>query len=102
VTPGSGVATDTAGKLIHIPFSGSKIQVDGNLDDWETFSTYTFRDTSNRVYSISGLSIGVVYPGLDSSGIRLPLSRNEVSVRFCWNYQDLFIAFSVKDGHRSE
>lgn len=87
--------TDT----VYIPFTHSRIIIDGSLDDWKTFTTRTFQDSNQWPQIPEGYSISSVYPGIDPVKIRLPLSRNSCSTRLCWDANNLYIAFVVNDFH---
>jgi AraC-like DNA-binding protein len=84
---------------VGVPYTSDEIIIDGDLDDWNTFAEFSFSDTNKRLLLPDPYSIGLVYPGIDTSSIRLPLSRNRANVCLCWNRENLYIAFRVKDEH---
>jgi len=82
-----------------IPFTNRTISIDGDLDDWINPFSFSFRDTNNWPVCPEGFSLEDVYPGFDGSLIRLPKSRNEATIFLCWNKDNLYLAFNVKDNH---
>ncbi len=82
-----------------IPYTTEKIIIDGRLDDWKKYYSHSFSDTNPSVIHPEKYSLPDVYPGFESAGTRLPLSRNKATVFFCWNHENLYLAFKVKDHH---
>ncbi len=84
---------------LYIPYTHSEITIDGSLEDWSIYTSRSFSDSNLRLRIPEGYKISDVYPGIDTSDIREPLSRNSCITRLCWNKDDLYIAFIVKDCH---
>jgi AraC-like DNA-binding protein len=84
---------------VTIPYSADEIIIDGDLEDWNEYAEFFFRDTNSRLLLPNQYLLSAVYPGFDTSRIRLPLSRNEAKVFLCWNRENLYIAFRVMDEH---
>ncbi|MBN1199687.1 MAG: helix-turn-helix domain-containing protein [Bacteroidales bacterium] len=82
-----------------IPYAQHKIVLDGNLDEWKKGYTFSFIDSNQSVSHPHQLTLPDVYPGLNGDHIRLPLSRNEATVYLCWDRENLYIGFRVKDCH---
>jgi AraC-like DNA-binding protein len=84
---------------LHIPYTHSEITIDGSLDEWSTYATRMFSDSNLSLRIPEGYQLSEVYPGIDTSDIREPLSRNHCITRLCWNKNELYVAFIVKDRH---
>jgi len=88
---------DTA--FLQIPFSETEIVADGDLSEWTDFFETTFRDTASVIRNPLGKDMSVLYDGYPLHLALLPLSKNTVSVRICWNTYYLCLAFIVSDQH---
>lgn len=84
---------------LHIPFSRNSVEVDGNLDDWETFSEFVFSDTASRLYSPNPWPLELSFPDVHLADVRKPLSRNTTRVKCFWNLKGLYFGFKVSDAH---
>jgi len=82
-----------------IPYAQHKIVLDGNLDEWKKGFTFSFVDSNQSVRHPHQLTLPDVYPGLNGESVRLPLSRNEATVYLCWDRENLYVGFRVKDFH---
>ena len=80
---------------VTIPYSADEIIIDGDLEDWNEYAEFFFRDTNSRLLLPNQYLLSAVYPGFDTSRIRLPLSRNDAKVFLCLNRENLYIAFRV-------
>lgn len=85
---------------MEIPYSKNEITIDGELSDWSEFSEFSFKDTLSKFKFTGDFNPKELYPSeFDFNKMLLPRSRNEITVRSCWNKQFLFFALQVKDKH---
>ncbi len=86
--------------LYEIPYYHNGVKIDGNLDDWEKYFEYSFRDTLNRFTTLTNLKLQDTYPkNFDFKKLRFPKSRNNVIFRAFWNKENFYCAFIVEDKH---
>ncbi len=85
---------------IQIPYNNSDIIVDGNLDEWNNYYQQIFVDTGQRLHNAPGHQLMAFFDeSYDYSKTFLPLSRNTVDVRICWDISNLYFGFIVHDSH---
>jgi len=85
---------------LKIPYSNNKIKVDGKLSEWNNFASYIFSDTSTSLNHSGDHEIMIFYDeDFDYSKNILPLSKNSIEARICWDFNFLYFAFSVEDNH---
>jgi AraC-like DNA-binding protein len=82
--------------IVYMPYSSSKIIIDGNTDDWTIYSSSSFSDTAGILHSPEEWSFEKTYDGLNPRNILLPKSY-KVTVKYCWNMNGLYFAFRVED-----
>ncbi len=88
------------GKILQIPYSSQKIEIDGNLSDWNKFFEFTFSDTLNSFHDETDYNLNELFPkNFDFSKLLLPRSRNKVRFRAFWNKENFYCAFTVWDKH---
>ena len=91
--------TVAASSVVSIPFSDAEITSDGNLEDWENYFEMVFTDTSQTIRNPVGYEINDIYDEGVIENILFPISRNTVTIRLCWNLDNLNVAFVVADKH---
>jgi AraC-like DNA-binding protein len=90
----------TIDKLQQIPYSSQKLQVDGDLSDWDEYFEFTFSDTLKSFYNETNYKLEDLFPrDFDFKKLLLPKSRNKVRFRAFWNKENFCCAFTVWDKH---
>jgi AraC-like DNA-binding protein len=83
-----------------IPYSRSKIGIDGMLKDWKKFAKFSFADTLQELRPAPGRSLMPMdMDFFDYSTTWKPRSKNRVEVWICWDLDNLYFAFQVDDAH---
>ncbi|NCA84914.1 MAG: helix-turn-helix domain-containing protein [Clostridia bacterium] len=86
--------------VIEIPYSGSSIIVDGQLNDWSSYYSVVFSDTLSILQSAPGREMMAFFDAsYNYDKIWPPLSKNTVEVWICWDLTHLYFAFQVSDNH---
>jgi len=86
--------------FLKIPYNNKEIKIDGDISDWKTFYTYSFSDTSTMLHQAGDHKIMTFYDEIyDYTKTLLPLSKNRVEVKICWNFDNIYFAFDVTDHH---
>ncbi len=86
--------------IFQIPYSNQKIQIDGDLSDWEKYFEYTFSDTLSSFHNETNYKLSDIFPkNFDFNKLLHPRSRNKVRFRAFWNKENFYCAFTVWDKH---
>ncbi len=85
---------------LKIPYTDTRLIIDGNLDDWSTYFEAEFEDTIDTFVSNARFDVSETFPAnFDFTKIRSPKSRNKVKFRAFWNLSELCCAYIVYDSH---
>jgi len=91
-------AQDTS--FLKIPYTYKIIKIDGDISDWKNFVTFKFNDTTTTLNQAGDHEIMIFYnEDFDYSKTLLPLSKNSIESRICWNLDFIYFAFVVEDKH---
>jgi len=86
-------------EIWEIPFSAREINVDGLLDDWTTFSEFSFSNSVKTFKTVSEISyVEALTEDLDFDSF-IPRSANKIRVKAYWNLKCLNMAFQISDSH---
>jgi len=93
-----GILTDSIPILV--PYSSKPIKTDGDLKDWGKCFEYEFQDTMTCLHQTGDHELMMFYDeDYDYSKTLLPISKNRVEVKICWDFDNLYFAFNVTDHH---
>jgi len=85
---------------MELPYTSKQIVIDGDIEEWGKYFEFEFQDTMTFLHQSGDHEIMTFYDEkYDYSNTNLPLSKNELEIRICWNMENLFFAFKVLDQH---
>ena len=98
VVPHVGLPQDN--NFLKIPYNKKKIKIDGGISEWKHINAIVFNDTLTSLHQTGNHELMMFYEeDYDYSGNLLPISKNSVEARVCWDFDNLYFAFDVTDRH---
>jgi len=100
LTATSLISESQENPYLKIPYASGKVKIDGVVSEWKNYASYTFVDTATSLKPAGDRDIMTFYDEkYDYSNTKLPLSKNTVETRICWDLENIYFAFRVEDKH---